>query len=114
VSDSEERCNFVKRFIFRFRNFFVGEDPEECKEDAEGEEGVVLQSRLHRGEPDPHKEVGTPEFEKKNWVMGCLRVNFTNILQAAFASIFSAKNYKPKLKSYKSCAKNFCMEKSSS
>ncbi len=87
VSDSEERCNFVKRFIFRFRNFFVGEDPEECKEDAEGEEGVVLQRRLHRWEPDPHKEVGTPEFEK-NRVMGCLRVNFTNILQAAFVPIF--------------------------
>ena len=66
MSDSEERCDFVERFIFRFRNFFVGEDPEECKEDAEGEEGVVLQSRLHRGEADPHKEVGTPALKKEN------------------------------------------------
>jgi hypothetical protein len=66
MSDSEEGCDFVERFVFRFRNFFVREDPEECKEDAEGEEGVVLQSRLHRGEADPHKEVGTPALKRKD------------------------------------------------
>ena len=61
MSDSEESRDFVESFVFRFRNFFVGEHPEEGQEDAEGEEGVVLEGGLHRREPDPDKKVGTPE-----------------------------------------------------
>ena len=83
MSDSEERCDFVERFIFRFRNFFVGEDPEECKEDAEGEEGVVLQSRLHRGKADPHKEVGTPAFKKKRLCHGISKSKHSKVYSSS-------------------------------
>ena len=61
MSNSEKGCDFIESFVFCFRNFFVGEDPEEGQEDAEREEGVVLEGGLHRREPDPDKEVGTPE-----------------------------------------------------
>ena len=60
VTDPEEGGDFIERFVLRFGNFFVGEDPEEGEEDAEWEEGVVFESRLHRWEPDAHEEVGTP------------------------------------------------------
>ena len=60
VADPEERGDLVERFVLGFGNFFVGEDPEKCEEDAEWEEGVVFESGLHRWEPDAHEEVGTP------------------------------------------------------
>ena len=42
MSDPEERRDLVERFVLRFRNFFVREDPEESEEDTEREKGVVL------------------------------------------------------------------------
>ena len=60
VAYSEEGCDLVKGFVFRLGNFAICENPKKSQEHAKGEEGVVLQGRLHGGEAYAYKEVGTP------------------------------------------------------
>jgi len=66
VLNLEESCNLVERFVFRFRNFFVREDPKDGQEHTERKEGVVLQHSLHCWEANGNKKVGTPVDEHRN------------------------------------------------
>lgn len=43
----EEVCNLFKSSILRFWHFFVRENPEERKQDAEWQEYIVVQYRLY-------------------------------------------------------------------
>ena len=42
VLDFEERCDFIESFVLGFWHFFVGEHPEDCEENTERQEGIIL------------------------------------------------------------------------